>query len=75
MLRPKIAEKLFETLIKPIVLNNLKGWGTYSKGDFDSWEKKSSGKSPPSFCKVYLGVNSKCSNVACRPELGRMPLT
>ena len=25
------------------------------------------------FCKYYLGVNSKVSNFACRAELGRFP--
>ena len=26
------------------------------------------------FCKRYLEVNNKASNVACRAELGRLPL-
>ena len=37
MLRPKIAEKLFDTLVKLIVLYNSEIWGAYSKGDFGSW--------------------------------------
>ena len=26
------------------------------------------------FCKRYLEVNNKASNIACRAELGRLPL-
>ena len=26
------------------------------------------------FCKRYFGVNNEASNVACRAELGRLPL-
>ena len=74
MLRPKIAEKLFDTLVKPIVLYNLEVWGAYSKGDFGSWDKSPAEKVHIRFCKIYLGVNSKCSNDACRADLGRMPL-
>ena len=39
MLHPKIAEKRFDTLVKPIVLYNSEVWGAYSKGDFSSWDK------------------------------------
>ena len=74
MLRPKIAEKLFDTLVKPIVLYNSEVWGAYSKGDFGAWDKSPADKVYLRFCKIYLGVNSKCSNDACRADLGRMPL-
>ena len=74
MLRPKIADKLFYTLVKPIVLYNSDVWGVYSKGDFGSWNKSPAEKVHLRFCKIYRGVNSKCSNDACRADLGRMPL-
>ena len=25
------------------------------------------------FCNIYLGVNKKASNIACRAEMGRFP--
>ena len=65
---------LFDTLVKSIVLNNSEVWGAYSKGDFGSWDKCAAEKVHLRFCKIYLGVNSKCSNDACRVELGRIPL-
>ena len=74
MLRPKIAEKLFDTLVKPIVLYNSEVWGAYSKGDFGSWDKSPADKVYLQFCKIYLVVNSKYSNDVCRADLGRMPL-
>ena len=74
MLRPKINEKRFDTLVKLIVLYNSEFWDAYSKGDFGSWEKSLAGKVYLCFCKIYLGVNSKCSNDACSADLGRMPL-
>ena len=46
----------------------------YSKGDFGSWDKSPAEKVHLRFCKIYIGVNSKCSNDACRADLGRMPL-
>ena len=63
MLRPKIAEKLFDTLVKPIVLYNSEVWSAYSKGDFGSWDKSPAEKVHLRFCKIYLGVNSKCRQV------------
>ena len=74
MLRPKIAENFFDTLVKPIVLYNSEVWGAYSKGDFGAWDKSPADKVYLQFCKIYLGVNSKCSNDVCRADLGRMPL-
>ena len=31
-------------------------------------------KTQSQFCKQVLGVNKQCPNVACRNELGRLPL-
>ena len=52
MLRPKIAEKLFDTLVKLIVLYNSEVWGAYSKGDFGSWDKSPAEKVHLRFCKI-----------------------
>ena len=26
------------------------------------------------FCKLFLGVNKRCSNVGCRNDIGKLPL-
>ena len=41
---------------------------------YTSWDKTAAEKLHIRFCKIYLGVNSKSSNDACRAELGRLPL-
>ena len=47
--------------------------GVYAKPDFKTWDS-SQIEETLQFCKRYLEVNNKASNVACRAELGRLPL-
>ena len=42
--------------------------------DLESWDNTQIEKSHLQFCKRYLEVSNKASNVACRAELGRFPL-
>ena len=65
-LKPKQAEKLFDTLISPIITYGCEVWGVYLKQNFASWDKELTEKVHLRFCKYYLGVNSKSSNSACR---------
>ena len=47
----------------------------YTKQNFKAWDLCSPiEKINLKFCKHYLEVNNKASNVACRAELGRLPL-
>jgi len=46
----------------------------YTKQNFKAWNSSPIEKIHLKFCKHYLGVNNKASNVACRAELGRLPL-
>ena len=46
----------------------------YDKNDLNSWESDIIEKTHIHFCKQVLGVNKQCPNVACRNELGRLPL-
>ena len=63
-------EKLFDTLINPIILYGCEVWGAYCKfKDTDPFEHLHI-----KFLKEILGVNSKTSNVACLAELNRLPL-
>ena len=73
-LRPKQAEKLFDTLISAILTYGCEVWGVYLKQNFASWDKELIEKVHLRFCKYYLGVNSKALNSACRAELDRFPM-
>ena len=49
--------------------------GEYMKPDFKrSWDSSQIEKAHLQYCKRYLEVSSKASNVACRAELGKFPL-
>ena len=49
-------------------------WGAYIDNDYFKWDKTVIEKTHLKFCKLYLGVNRKASNLASRGELGRYPL-
>ena len=69
-LKPSLANKIFDTMISPILTYN------YSEvwGAFKSWDNSGIEKTHLHFCKRYLEVHNKSSNVAWRSELGRFPL-
>ena len=73
-LKPDIASKLFDTFISPILTYSSEIWSLYSKPSFENWDKIDVEKVHLRFCRYYLGVNNKSSNVACRAEMGRFPL-
>ena len=45
-----------------------------TKQDFKKWDSSPIEKIHLKFFKRYLQVNNKASNIACRAELGRLPL-
>ena len=66
----KLLEKLFDSLVTSILLYCSEVWGVYlDPGDSSIVEKFHM-----KFIKEILGVHCKASNVACRAELGRLPL-
>ena len=71
-LKAVLACKIFDTMISPILTNNIEIWGVYAKPDFKTWDSSQIEKAHLQFCKQYLGVNNKASNIACRAELGRL---
>ena len=73
-LSPRTATKMFDSIISPILLYNSEIWGAYEKNDFDKWDNSATEKIHTRFCKLYLGVNRKATNIACRGELGKFPL-
>ena len=73
-LRPNTASQIFDTMIFPILSYNSEIWGMYTKQDFKAWDRSPIEKIHLKFCKRYLEVSNKASNIACRAELGRLPL-
>jgi len=62
-------------MISPILTYNCEVWGAYAKSDlFKSWDSSKIEKTHLQFCKRYLEVSNKASNVACRAELDTFPL-
>ena len=61
-------------MISPILTCNSEVWGLFIKSDFNYWDTSPIEKGHSPFCKSYLQVNNKASNIACRAELGRYPL-
>ena len=73
-LSPNIALKIFHSIISPILLYNSEIWGAFDNDNLNKWETSDIEKVNIRFCKLYLGVNKKASNVACLGELGKYPL-
>ena len=61
-------------MISPILSYNSEIWGVYVKHDFKAWDNTPTEKTHLKFCKRYLEISNKASNVASRSELGRLPL-
>ena len=72
-LKAALACKIFDTMISPILTYKSEIWGVYAKPDFKTWDGSQIEKAHLQFCKRYLEVNNKASNIACRAELGRFP--
>ena len=60
-------------MISPILIYNSEVLDAFVKSDFKSWDNSEIEKTHLHFCKRYLEVHNKSSNVACRSELGRFP--
>ena len=73
-LKAALACKRFDTMISPILTYNSEIWSVYAKPDFKTWEGSQIEKAHLQFCKRNLKLYNKASNIACRAELGRVPL-
>ena len=73
-LKPSLAFKIFDSMISPILTYNSEVWGAFAKSDFKSSDSSAIEKTHLQFCKRYLEVHNKASNIACRAELGKFPL-
>ena len=61
-------------MISPTLTYNTEVWGLFIKSDFKYWGTSPIENCHLQFCKRYLQINNKTSNIACRAELGRYPL-
>ena len=71
---PRVCNKIFDAFIAPILTYNAEVWGAYENVDFVKWDKSPIEKAHLRYCKSYLGINRKSSNLAARSELGRFPI-
>ena len=70
----KLALKLFDALIKPILLYGAEVWGPYLDSDFNKWETSKIEMAHTQFLKRVLGCSFHTSNIMTRGELGVRPL-
>ena len=73
-LKPSLACKIFDSMISPILTYNSEVWATFVKSDFKSCDNSPIEKAHLQFCKRYLEVHNKASNMASRAELGKYPI-
>ena len=66
----KLLEKLFDSIITPVLLYCCEIWGICNNIDENSIIEKFHMK----FIKEILGVHCKTTNAPCRADLGRQPL-
>ena len=61
-------------MISPILTYNSEVWGAFVKSDLKSWDSSAIEKIHLQFCKRYLQVHNKASNIASRAERGKFPM-
>ena len=70
----KIALKLFDSMIAPILLYGSEVWGPYLNFSQSDWDTNEIEKIHTQFLKRLLGVNRSTTNALVRGDLGRFPL-
>lgn len=66
--------KLFDTIVKPVIMYASEIWGPELLQYKTLFEKSCHEQLHLKFCKILLGIPWYASNNACRAELGRYPL-
>ena len=67
----KLALKLFDALVKPILLYASEIWEPFLNQDYDKWDGNEVEKVHLQFLKQILGVNRSTTNILVRGELNR----
>ena len=70
----RLALKLFQSLLLPILLYGCEVWGPYIDNDCESWEKSKIEQIHVQYLKRILGCNINTSNIMARGEVGVRPL-
>ncbi len=70
----KLWLKIFDSIIKPILLYGSEIWGPKFKLKYETWDKNPVEIFHLEFCKNILGIHRNAPNLGCRAELGRFPL-
>ena len=70
----KLALKLFNAQIKPILLYGSEVWGPYMDYDYSEWEKKKIEQVHTQYVKRILGCSIQTSNHMIRGEVGNRSL-
>ena len=70
----KMALKLFDSLIKPILLYASETWEPFLNNNYDKWDHNEIEKVHLQFLKQILGVNRSTTNLLVRGELKRHSL-
>ena len=74
LLPTRLALKIFDTQISPILLYGAEVWAPYCGFNFPNWEKSDTEKTHTQFLKRILGCDIHTPNLMIRGELGRRPL-
>ena len=69
-----IVFKIFDATIIPIITYGGEIWGISKPLNFKTWDQSPAEKVHLKFCKQYLGLNRKTSNLATRGESERFPI-
>ena len=70
----KVAFKLFDSIIKPILLYGSEVWEPFLNQDATKWDQNEVEKTYIQFLKQVLGVNRSTSTVMVRGEINRHSL-
>ena len=70
----KLALKIFNSQIVPILLYGSEIWGPYMEFSFDTWDKTKIERTQTKFLKQTLGCNTQTSNNMIRADIGSRPL-
>ena len=70
----RIAMKLFDALVKPILLYASETWEPFLNQDHDKWDSNEIERAHMLFIKQVLGVNRSATNVLVRGEINRHSL-
>lgn len=70
----RLAKKIFDSQIAPILLYGAEVWGPYLDYDFKEWDGTKIEQVQTQFLKRVLGCNIQTSNIMSRGEVGARPL-